>query len=351
MHACIYSYKRCSDIQINDCTIICIQCAPDDHDDTTIHLPLYSKSSITVLQTLAKMFEWFTSHPGTSKEALSGVLKLQSEILPVGNSLPKSYKEAHRIIKPHLLKPQIFHACANDCILYHKQYEKNTECPVCSAPRYKHSGVPVKKFIYLPLGPRITRLFSHKKTAKELQSHLDDLSNADIYDIHDSPVWHKAYSNAGIFKGDRRGISLTFCTDGVNPFNHVRVQYSMWPIMMTLLNLPREKRNLFGNILLLGIIPGYGTKEPKNLDPYLEVVVDEITELSGKNVYDAYQECNFNLQIEIMLYILDYPGLGKVLKVSGSGAYKGCAWCNIKGIASYIAIYALYVRVYIYMLL
>ena len=284
------------------------------------------------MQTLAKIFEWFTSHPGTSKDALTEMLKLQGEILPAGNLLPKSYKVAHRMIKPFLLKPQVFHACTNDCILYRKQYEKNTVCPICSAPRYVKSNVPVRKFIYLPLGPRIIRMFSHKKTAMELQSHISGLpNNTKMHDIHDSSAWSKAYSNAGLFKGDKRGISLAFCTDGVNPFNHVRVSYSMWPVMMTILNLPRDKRSLFENILLLGIIPGNGTKEPSNLDPYLEVVVDEILELSGKQIYDAYQDCMFDLQIQILLYVLDYPGLGKVLKLSGSGAYKGCVWCDIDG--------------------
>lgn len=111
---------------------------------------------------MAKIFEWFTSHPGTSKDALSEMLKLQSEILPTGNLLPKSYHVAHRMIKPLLLKPQVLHACENDCILYRKQYEKHTVCPICSAPRYKKLNIPVRKFIYLPLGSWITRMFSHK---------------------------------------------------------------------------------------------------------------------------------------------------------------------------------------------
>lgn len=202
----------------------------------------------------------------------------------------------------------------------------------CTAPRYKHSNIPNKKFIYLPLGPRLSRIFKNKKTAKELQSHSGGLSiKTRMFDIHDAPVWAQAYSSDGVFKGDCRGISLGFCTDGVNPFNHSKVSYSMWPIMMTILNLPREKRNLFENILLLGIIPGNGSKEPKQLHPYLDVVVDELLELSGTQQYDAYQGSVFTLRIEIMLHTLDYPGIGKVLKMSGSGAYKGCVWCEIKG--------------------
>ena len=37
------------------------------------------------------------------------------------------------------------------------------------------------------------------------------------------------------------------------------VTYSMWPIMLNLLNLPRKIRNLFSSILLVGIVPANGT--------------------------------------------------------------------------------------------
>ena len=300
--------------------------------------PVHKGATVTLLQTLAKYFEWFTSHPGTSKSNLSEMLELQNEILqPIDNLLPNTYQAAHRMIESYLVKPIIFHACPNDCILYHKQYANDKVCPHCVAPRYKHSNIPNRKFIYLPLGPQLVRLFKNKKTAKEMQSHLGgSMAKTTMFDIHDSPSWAKAYSADGYFQGDYRGISLGFCTDGVDPFNHTKVAYSMWPIMMTLLNLPREKRNLFENILLLGIIPGNGTKEPKDLNPYLDVVVDELLELNGTQQCDAYQDSKFTLRIEILIHTLDYPGIGKVLKLSGSGAYNGCIWCDIKG--AYITI-------------
>jgi predicted nucleic acid-binding Zn-ribbon protein len=31
------------------------------------------------------------------------------------------------------------HSCLNHCILYHKEYEFNTKCPVCGVSRYKRS--------------------------------------------------------------------------------------------------------------------------------------------------------------------------------------------------------------------
>ena len=87
-------------------------------------------------------------------------------------------------------------------------------------------------------------------------------------------------------------------------------------------------------LVLLGIIPGNGTQEPNILEPYLDVAVDELLKLSNTDLCDAYKAEPFKLKVEILLYVLDYPGIGKVFRMSGSGAYKGCVWCEIKG--SYI---------------
>ena len=100
--------------------------------------------------------------------------------------------------------------------------------------------------------------------------------------------------------------------------------------MLTLLNLPREIKNDFGSILLLGIIPGNGSQEPKNLEPYLEIFIDELLQLSGSTLFDAYQSAPFQLKMDALLYVLDYPGLGKVLNMSGFGAYKGCIGVILK---------------------
>lgn len=123
----------------------------------------------------------------------------------------------------------------------------------------------------------------------------------------------------------------------------------MWPIMLSLLNLPHNVRTAFSNILLVGIIPGNGTQEPKSVSPYLEVVADELLELSNAKLFDAYQGAPFQLKVELLLYILDYPGINEVFGVSGSGAYQGCAWCKIKGTYNYyMSTFILFTRIQVY---
>ena len=88
----------------------------------------------------------------------------------------------------------------------------------------------MRKFVYLPRGPRLARMFGTKNLAQIVQAHpgASTPSDSDMYDIHDSPAWKEAYSPDGIYGGDKRGISFRLYADGVNPFN------VMCPIMMTL---------------------------------------------------------------------------------------------------------------------
>ena len=72
-------------------------------------------------------------------------------------------------------------------------------------------------------------------------------------------------------------------------------------------------------------------KGGKDLDPFLEVLVDEIIFLCGCKLYDSYRKAPFQAKVEIMIYILDYQGLGKVFCLTGTGSYRGCGWCMQKG--------------------
>ena len=109
-----------------------------------------------------------------------------------------------------------------------------------------------------------------------------------------------------MFNGDKRGLSFGLCTDGVNPYAHNRVSYSMSPIVLTLLNFPRSMRNSFTNLFLVGIIPGNGSKEAAHIDPYLNVLVDEMLPLTTSVFYDAYSKAPFDLKGRVLSYVLDH---------------------------------------------
>ena len=306
--------------------------------------PLYPGATSTVLDALVHLFDWFTSHPSISKQAFSENLRhLHDYILPPGNLLPKSYQEAYQCIKPFLIPEIVYHVCPNDCVIFRKEYKNEQQCPKCKEDRFKRnnqgqlSHIPRRTFMYLPLSPRVVRNFGTASIAEALQSHqgnvlVDAHEKPGLKDIHGSPIWKEVYGEKGMFHGDPRGLSLSLCLDGLNPWSKNKTNYSMWPIVLGQLNLPRKIRNLFANLILVGIIPAQGDgKEPFNLDPYPEVLVDELLCLTDTKLYDAYKNEAFSAKVDILLYVLDYQGIGKVFHMTGTGSYRGCSWCQLKG--------------------
>ena len=107
------------------------------------------------------------------------------------------------------------------------------------------------------------------------------------------------------------GLSFAICMDSFNPFSRDTVSYSTCPMFLEVLNLPQHLRRLAGSVTLTGLIPG--PHEPKNTDPYVDVLVDDILHLNTLAVYDGYKEDSFSLKASVVLNILDYVGLNKVL--------------------------------------
>ena len=166
-------------------------------------IPLYEGSSVTLLEAVGEHFHWFTNHPGTSKQAVSEMLYMQHHtILTKGNVLPDSYQKAVRIVKPYLVEPIIYDVYPNDCVIFRGIISGLEKCPKCSTDIFKSTGstrIPARTFYYLPLGPRLKRLFGTSNMAKLVQEHGNMLSSSILHDVHNSPAWKLAYERAQEF--------------------------------------------------------------------------------------------------------------------------------------------------------
>ena len=308
----------------------------NDEEDVVIEPALQAKafeaSEYSVKQLIAAEFLWFSGNTGISKESLSQQLKLKKQLLPKPNLVPASYEDAYHLIKGSLVKPVSYDVCQNDCIIYREEYASAESCPVCKSVRLQ-KGKARRKFTYIPLKDRVVRLFSSRKLSALIQSHATVNSfDGEIRDTHDTQRWKDLYANDGYFAGDARGLSFAFSTDGVDPFKKTSKSKSMWPMSVAIINFPRNLRFLFSTILLTAIIPSNNGKEPLSLQPYIRVLVDELLALNGLRVYDAYKDETFTLRTFMFTHILDYPGINKVFNTQGSGAYRGCCWCKLKGL-------------------
>jgi hypothetical protein len=92
---------------------------------------------------------------GWSNNSFSELLSLLAKLLPKPNTLPTSTYRAKKLICPlslrvdkiHTLSLGVdkIHAYPNHCILYHKEHEFTTRCPVCGVSQYKRSYVDTMK--------------------------------------------------------------------------------------------------------------------------------------------------------------------------------------------------------------
>ncbi|XP_035688707.1 uncharacterized protein LOC118424238 [Branchiostoma floridae] len=164
-----------------------------------------------------------------------------------------------------------------------------------------------------------------------LSRHMDKGAANDIVrDIHDSPGWNRQFQEGGLFEGDPRHLLLQFCQDGMNPFDMRKNTYSMTPQLVKIMNLPLTAREKLGFLLLVGMI--HGPREPKNVNPYVEPIVDELLLLlEGVWAFDGLKKEAFKLRAKVLLWVLDFVGLCKCGKTKGPGAISACSKCWIQG--------------------
>ena len=115
------------------------------------------------------------------------------------------------------------------------------------------------------------------------------------------------------FKNEVRSLRLSIAMDGVNPYSLHNTNYYVWPVLVINNNIPPCLSLKNENLMLALIVPG--RRQVKNMDVYLQPLVDELKELwDGINVYDVSRpiatERSFTLYGICAYTIHDYPSLG-----------------------------------------
>ena len=107
-----------------------------------------------------------------SERCYDRVVSIVKNMLPDGEKFaPNFYKSKKKLAKLGLGYQKI-DVCINSCMLYYKENADKMSCYVCGHPRYKpttrhierQKALPYKVLRYLPLTPRLQRLFMSEKT-------------------------------------------------------------------------------------------------------------------------------------------------------------------------------------------
>ncbi|XP_071686960.1 uncharacterized protein [Rutidosis leptorrhynchoides] len=151
--------------------------------------PLYTGcTKFSKLSAVLRLLNLKTNN-GWSDTSFTELLKLLHEMLSDDNELPVSLYQAKKMLCPMGLQVERIHACPNDCMLYRNEYKDLHKCVICGTSRYKSkretkissdvkkNGPPAKVLWYLPIIPRLKRLFSNANDAKLLRWHADERKN------------------------------------------------------------------------------------------------------------------------------------------------------------------------------
>ena len=119
-------------------------------------------------------------------------------------------------------------------------------------------------------------MFASRKEAQLLRWHKDGRKKDDnLRHPADSTQWHNIEMKHGQFTNEPRNIWFVLSTDGMNPFGHMSSSHSVWPVLLSIYNLPPWLCNKRKYMLMPMLISS--PRQPGNdIDVFLRPVVDEL---------------------------------------------------------------------------
>ena len=164
-----------------------------------------------------------------SQKCYNGMLALIKSTLSSGENMPDNFYQAKRMIEGMGMEHEKIDVCPNFCMLYFgKVRGKKIKCDVCGMSRYKPPGpnpdakpVPQKQLRYLPITPRLQRLYMTKSNAQNMMWHKKGKREKPWIMVHpaDGEAWKHFCKKYPEFAKEARNVFLGLSTDGFMPFN------------------------------------------------------------------------------------------------------------------------------------
>jgi len=146
-------------------------------------------------------------------------------------------------------------------------------------------------------------------------------------DIYDGQIWRDfQIVNGRDFLKSERNFALGINVDWFQPYKR-RKDRSVGVIYLVLLNLPREERFRWENVIIAGIIPEM-KKEPKTLNCFLNPIVDELKVLwKGVKLQTSASNTPLVYRAALLMASSDIPASRKLCGFKGHAAHRACSKC------------------------
>ncbi|KAK1644494.1 hypothetical protein QYE76_062299, partial [Lolium multiflorum] len=292
--------------------------------------PLHENTEVTQLDAIARLMA-LKCHRNLCRDGFDELLVIVGSLLPKGHLLPQNFYYSTKLLSDLKMSSQQIHACPKGCMLFREEHADTNYCIKCNSSRYfevdrngdgqKRQTTVAKNILrYLPVLPRIQRLFMTEDTAQQMRWAVEGNRYTDKM-IHpsDGTAWKNFVKKFPLKAGDPRSVAVAISTDGFNPYGMSAAVYSCWPVFVIPMNLPPGVCMRSENMFVSMIIPG--PKYPgKNMNVYLEPLVDDLVrgwEGRGIRTYDASKKKYFDMYVWYHTSLHDLPARALF-----------CGWCT-----------------------
>ncbi|XP_076923373.1 uncharacterized protein LOC143585475 [Bidens hawaiensis] len=219
------------------------------------------------LQAVTSFLTW-KSLFNVSTAAYNYNISMVNALLPEENKLSKSFYDTKKSLEKLSLPYERIDICKNHCMLFYKQDKALTQL-----------------MSYMPIGPRLKRLYMSTKTAKDMTCHHQhNTKKGSMAHPSDSVAWkHFDLENPEFAKEIQNDSFIELCL----------------------------------------IIPG-GKSPGQNIDVFLRPLIDELKELykEGIGVHDAYRKENLIMRAILLWTVSDFPAYAMLSGVNCNSKHK-----------------------------
>jgi hypothetical protein len=122
------------------------------------------------------------------------LLNLISDVLPMNPKMVKDMYQSKKLLSALGMEYEKIDVCKDNCMLFYKEHKNETKSLKCGKSRFIEvinedtetvtTEVAHKQIRYMPLTPRIKRLFHSKKTARHMRWHKESVHENDHVMVH-----------------------------------------------------------------------------------------------------------------------------------------------------------------------
>jgi hypothetical protein len=174
-----------------------------------------------------------------SNNCYKELLNLISDVLPENHKMPKDMYQSKKLLSGLGMDYEKIDVCDNNCMLFWKETASEKKCTVYGERRFveveNDDGLTVttkiarKQLRYMPLIPRLKRLFISKNTARHMRWHKEGVRENPNVMAHpaDTDAWKALDAFDSSFADEVQNVCFGLATDGFSPFNLTATSYDV----------------------------------------------------------------------------------------------------------------------------